>query len=513
MISYEAILEASEIDDYDDSIGRIKSLAAQTLRDADGDATLLATEHFNHSYLPDFVMQWDNRPDRFVFLRASSYAEEIEEDVVALADRHPVFLQLSRFRSFDDKPEREAIDSLNRSAGSAKSLVTSLPAMGYLDDSPRTGRMLSSFVVRGGKGLVEDTEAQTIAETVESGFVGALESDRAKTANAMEVVEGLLDPRSNAEFSQLFEAAWISGGALATEFPGGVTQLGSDLSAEILAQLLGVVPENVFDFWDSVGNSITIESFQRLHLVGDQPQLQRIMKNAITRLVASHCSVRRTQRSDQESDPFIWQVDSGLLSLRGGGYQTWVGPVPKQSKDIETLLSVDEPPSLQKLSSRSDNAGLIVSDIGVSDDDDIGVRFSSPGDRDVATSDLVSRVTESLGASVRVNDVVVRVNGKSVPVNYANGNAKARKGSRLAVSELIWNGWNLLAETSEDVREQLEQVLGIDDGGDGGPGGESGPVPSPDPIPIDSAEELETVLDALADDPDAPNLGDGSSIR
>jgi len=466
MTSYQDILDAADVPDYGESLRRIKSIAARTLTEADRSARLLATEHFNHSYLPDFIMQWKNRPDRLVFLRASSYAEEIEEDVVRLADRRPLFLQLSQFRPYDDRPVRSAIDSLDRSAGESKSLVTSIPAIGYLDDSPRTGQMLSSFVMRGGRGVVEDDEAVSISERVESGFDGAMNSDRASTADAIEAVEGVLDPNATAEFTHLFEAAWISGGARAVDFPGGVTSIGEDLSSDLLRKLLDIVSESMTDFWEQIGNAVTLESFRQLHLVGDQPQLQRIMKNAIRRLRANRSSVRKTQRADQREDPFIWQVDEGFPSLRGGGYQAWIGtsspPVP--SKDGgQDLYSIDEAVTLSQLSSRAENANLTISDINVSDAADISVRFTSPGDRDVATSALVERVTDSLGTLVRVNDVVARINGKAVRVEFTHGAAKGRTNAIVPASGLIWNAWNLLAETKEERRTELEQVLGRGD--------------------------------------------------
>ncbi|SKG19173.1 hypothetical protein [Mycobacteroides abscessus] len=474
MTTYQEILEAAGILDYDESLRRIKDIAVKTLSEADRSARILKTDHFNHSYLPDFVMRWPNREDRLVYLRASSYAEEIEEDVVRLADRHPVFLQLSEFRPYAEVPVREAIESLDQSAGAAKSLVTSIPAIGYLDDSPRTGQMLSSFVMRGGRGVVEDDEAQIISQRVESGFEGAISSDREKTADAIQAVESLLDPSSTQEFTHLFEAAWISGGASAADFPGGVTSIGDELSADLLTRLLEIVPDTMTDFWEQVGRAITIKSFSQLHLVGEQPQLKSIMRSAVHRLISQRCTLRLTQRADQMEDPFLWQVDNGFLSLRGAGGQVWVGAtVPPAANLNDDTYSVEASPTLSGLSTRAERAGLTISDIAVRDAADIGVRFKSPGDRDVATSDLVERVTESLGTLVRVDDVVARVNGKSVNVQFETGTAVARTSSKVAVSNLIWNSWNLLFETTMNTREGLEQILSLaedsessDDGSD-----------------------------------------------
>ncbi|MCV7355939.1 hypothetical protein [Mycolicibacterium fluoranthenivorans] len=495
MTTYNDILAAADAPEYDDAIRQIKRLAAKALHEADDDVRLLSTEHFNHSYLPDFVMRWRNRQDRFVYLRASAYAEEIEEDVVRLTDHNPIFVQLSEFVPYNDRPIRQAIDSLSQSAGARKSLIASVPAIGLLDDAPRTGKMLSSFVMRGGRGVIEDSEVVTLAQTVESGFDGAMHSDREKTADAIQAVETVLDPASTVEFTHLFEAAWISGGASGVEFPGGLTSIGDNLTADLLGQMLEIVPESLSDFWEQIGNAVTLESFSQLHLVGSQPRLQSIMKNAISRLASNRYMMRRTQRSDQEVDPFIWQIDSGTLSLRGAGYQAWIGAPALNATENATDedFAVDLPPTLSNLSMRAEEAQLTISDIGVSDTDGITVRFTSPGQGDVATSDLVERVTETVGNLVRVNEVVALVEGKRVPVDYNRGVAGPRTSSRVSVSGLIWNGWNLLAETDDEVRETLAQVLNRN--GEPDRSEDAGDVlsdvdPSPDPVADEGSKSV-----------------------
>lgn len=459
----DEIAQAIDDPEYGSSVRRVKEIAARSLREADTDAKVLATRHFNHTYLPDFVMKWPHSTrERFVFLRASAYAEELEEDVVRLADCHPVFLQLSDFQPVDHEPVRPAIDSLDQSASTAQALVATMPAIGRLDNSPNTGRMLSSFVMRGGRGVIEDAEAESISQRVESGFDGALSSDRAKTAEGLEVVEGVLDPSSTVQFTRLFEAAWISGGASAVDFPGGQTTIGEQLSSDLLRQLLDIVPESSVDFWERMGNAVTLEAFSQLHLVGDQPRLQHILRNAVSRLIASKHTLRRTQRSDQASDPFIWQVDNGYLSLRGGGYQGWIGTTtPPPPPDATTEYAVDPAPSLSRLSARAEDADVAVTDIGVEDSEGIVVRVSSTGGRDVATSDLVERVTGSLGESVQVKEVIARVNGKNLRIDYDRATSSARSNSRVAVAKLVWTSWNLFAAMTEEARYELGEVLGF----------------------------------------------------
>lgn len=129
----------------------------------------------------------------------------------------------------------------------------------------------------------------------------------------------------------------------------------------------------------------------------------------------------------------------------------------------------------------------------MSDTDGITVRFTSPGQGDVATSDLVERVTETVGNLVRVNEVVALVEGKRVPVDYNRGVAGPRTSSRVSVSGLIWNGWNLLAETDDEVRETLAQVLNRN--GEPDRSEDAGDVlsdvdPSPDPVADEGSKSV-----------------------
>ncbi|MGW0056558.1 hypothetical protein [Nocardia nova] len=465
MTSYDAIQSAAEIPDYEESIRQIKQVAARTIADADNEARLFFTDHFNHSYLPDFVLRWRNRPDRFVFLRASSYAEEIEDDVVSLADKHPIFVPLSKFRPYRDESPRAALDSLGRSASSSKTLVTSVPAIEAIEGprAERTGRILASYVVRGGKGLVEDEVAAAIAERVETGFAGALESDRVRTADAIDAVETLLDPQSIMQFTHLLEAAWISGGGNAVEFPGGPSSVGDQLSAELLRQLLAIVPETAEEFWNKTGNSVNRESFRDLHLVGAQPKLQMMMRTAVSRLTASRCVILGTQRSNQKNDPFLWQVENGALSLRGGGYQAWLSKVPPPSKKDGYFQNPI--PTLDQLTVRAYNADLMISELGVRDREGISVRFAThAAQQNVAFSDLVQRVSVSLGNSVEVDHAVARVEGKPLTIEFDRSTSSLRTSSVASLSVLLWTSWALLGDLSDEyIREDFRERLALDD--------------------------------------------------
>jgi hypothetical protein len=62
------------------------------------DANIVNTEYFNHSYMPDLVLEWNDagrRDQRPIFLRNTLRPAVVEEEVRSLAQREPVVLSLT----------------------------------------------------------------------------------------------------------------------------------------------------------------------------------------------------------------------------------------------------------------------------------------------------------------------------------------------------------------------------------------------------------------------------------
>lgn len=131
---------AQAMDEPDDRMmfTQVKDIVARHLRRMDPGATVTKTEFFNHTHVPDMVLEWPGRPRtprRFIYLRTTSDQRELEDDLQRLprADR-PVLLalgQLSSTRQRGDLPRypaaaRRSSLTLPRSAYSMR--PTTLPA-------------------------------------------------------------------------------------------------------------------------------------------------------------------------------------------------------------------------------------------------------------------------------------------------------------------------------------------------------------------------------------------------
>lgn len=463
----EAIERAALLSDPSESIRDLKRIAVDALTAADPDARIVTMPNFNHTYLPDFVLEWpkrSSRDHRFVYLRSSSYLDELEEDVTSLSDKEPVFLHLSDLEASSraEGVEVPAVQALDQAAARSHSLVSSISAIGQfraIEPGRQTGRLVSSYIVRGGQGLIEEDTALRSAEVIESGFQGALEADRGLTLRALEMVEQLLNPTSATQFSHLLEAAWVSSGAPVLEFPGGVTSIGEKLSAILLDELIRLVPAGSEDFWAKVGGSVDLDSFEGLHLVGDQPALQLIIPHALKNLRSRPCAIRRTVRSDQHSDPFIWQVDSGILSLRGAGFQSWFASAPPNGDDE---LFIEELPTINKLAARCKDAGLPLLQIE-SINPQGKLSYSSRDESDLTDDTALDEIGRLLGMAAVVSSAAVNLRvGKRLTLNFIEGLATGKTSATFPVRELMIAAWSILTSMSAEQQHELLNVLPFD---------------------------------------------------
>ncbi|MFC9627098.1 trypsin-like serine protease [Streptomyces sp. NPDC056930] len=120
---------------------RIKDIVARHLRRMDPGATVTKTEFFNHTHVPDMVLEWPGRPRtsrRFIYLRTTSDQRELKDDLQRFprADR-PVLLALGQL------PSTRQQGDLPPLPGSSTALLLDASALGALQrggDLPRQRR-------------------------------------------------------------------------------------------------------------------------------------------------------------------------------------------------------------------------------------------------------------------------------------------------------------------------------------------------------------------------------------
>lgn len=153
----EAIDEAMSADRPEDIIRGIKTAVHRELVELDPRAKVESTSYFSHSFVPDFVVTWNDagRPQRRdVYLRPSLESSLAARDVEALGGHAPVLLSLHR-------PESEALEDAARReivTHAPDVLRTGVSALDEFTESPVADEPLQALVrpnlVRGGRGVI-----------------------------------------------------------------------------------------------------------------------------------------------------------------------------------------------------------------------------------------------------------------------------------------------------------------------------------------------------------------------
>jgi hypothetical protein len=463
----QAIKSALYTSEPRESVDRIKDAVSDAIRDADDEAQVFRTSHFNHSYSPDLVVEWPRRSGerpRPVFLRATQQLAVLEEDVEIHEGEQAIFIHLDELHLQDprvDENHDQPTAKLAQRARSTRALVTQVESfekfLGASD--PSAAHLLASSVIRGGRGFVDEVEAELSATRVSDGFVGARRADAGPTAAAVEEIEELLDPAEAYKISSVLEAVWLGSGASAYEFPGPQRSLGGVLTPETLRFILTLSDVEDADFWIRVGKSVELRSFFGMHLVGSQPALQKLIHAALPRLRAKACSVREAEPPD-DPDPFRWQVLDGHLSIRGNGLQAWI---TERVGDLPPIPSEPSGPSISELRRRAVSAGIGILEVEATNGQR-SLRYSSESATDISGDEDLPIVSDAFGDGAWVRKASTRFRtGQHFEVNFEAHVGKGRTTARPTVADVVWSTWSLLYRQSDIEANALRGALRLDE--------------------------------------------------
>jgi len=160
-----AIDEAMTATRAEDIIRGVKQAVHQELEELDPRAKVVSTAYFSHSFVPDFVVTWNEGgrgQRRDVYLRPSLESTVAAHDVQALGEHAPVLLSLRR-------PETEAVEeAARRDVGvhAPDVLVTGVSALDAFTSAPAVDAPLQALVrpnlVRGGRGVISGDTAASL---------------------------------------------------------------------------------------------------------------------------------------------------------------------------------------------------------------------------------------------------------------------------------------------------------------------------------------------------------------
>lgn len=175
----EQIRSAMQSSNPHDIITGVKEAVAQEVNSLSPDANIVVTEYFNHTYMPDLVLEWNEagkRDQRPIFFR-STLRPAVVDEVEALAQRGPVVLSLTapteRGESFDVLRERTRQTNrvLVTDVASLADVAAPADAPGSADSRHGVGvpllRLVQANLLKGGRGLLTSDDAERLTRSTE----------------------------------------------------------------------------------------------------------------------------------------------------------------------------------------------------------------------------------------------------------------------------------------------------------------------------------------------------------
>lgn len=178
----EQIRSAMQSSNPRDIVTGVKEAVAEEVVSLSPDAKIVVTDYFNHSYMPDFILEWneagklDKRP---IFIRNTLRLGVVEEAVQGLAHRDPVVLSLaasaesgSRLDSLRERMQ-DASRLLITDVGSLADVAAPSDALGVARDVQGAGlpllRLVQANLLKGGRGLLTADDAERLTRSTVPG--------------------------------------------------------------------------------------------------------------------------------------------------------------------------------------------------------------------------------------------------------------------------------------------------------------------------------------------------------
>ncbi|MBG6057796.1 hypothetical protein RCH16_000994 [Cryobacterium sp. MP_M5] len=324
--SVAAVREAMSASREGDVVQGVKSAVAAELTMLDPDANIVFTDYFNHSYVPDMVIQWRDsgkKRERRIYLRNSLGSMAMGDQAEALAGLEPVMLGL---RTEDEKELIEEVRDQFKEA--PRAFVTELSAVADLTrvavEVPSTSTvrkapildLVRGSIVRGGRGVLAEEDSRAL---VESG------NDSTDSAEAMMAFQTQIDQLFLAPAaSRLHEAIRLIRLGLETDL-GDIEALDEDagLSDSELRVLLPylLADERVTknrSYWAAVGGLMDLG---RLESIADDLaglDLTPLVSANVERWGASRAQLTFAEEIEGVAPSSGWRIKARLLAADVG---------------------------------------------------------------------------------------------------------------------------------------------------------------------------------------------------
>jgi hypothetical protein len=464
---------ALDVRDLFEAEARVHKVMVDQIEMLSPDAVVRSTGYFNHSFVPDFIIEWRKskevgRKDRSIYLRHSLLSSEAAGDLaeVSKSVASPMFVSIA-----PDDNVAVAERFKNRVKKKSQTLVTTAPALSTLADQPDATNPLLGVVqanlLRGGKGIVDKPAAERLALAPAEVATERLEEfETTVSANFTEEAQ-----------LQIVRVADIVGAALNIDgedgdlSPNWAGKLSDTEMRELLPYLLGLeqVRENR-SFWSALGTSLTLERLERMASALSDLDLTPLASASTGTWTATRSQVTRIEPASSkknadkspkagETPPAksapvpAWAMWGRCLTATAGDWRV------QFAYDGKKLKTPGSGVPARWADVRSNTDGFLLTRVELSG---VSKNVVSKGETDM-TADVES-IIQSVDDSFHVPNISVQVEdaaeSRTLDVSYTASRVVAR--SESTVGTMLRVSLGLLATKAPVADETVDALVGIE---------------------------------------------------
>lgn len=304
---------------------QVKNLVCAELASVDPTAEIKRTEYFNHTYVPDIVVEWSGAAPREVFMRFLNDSRRFEEDLRRIGSDGPVLFDLSAaLRETTEAVADEDLDAALESAPNV--LLTDTDATEPVRPARTQNlveRLVAANVLRAGRGHLDQHTALMAIESSRAGFDAAVAGEPQAVRAAIDAARMVYGLELERRVERSLQLVWWAGGADPAQFPVTLPDdlsLNSDDTREFLRSvLLDAQPVEDNAFWARLADRLDFDTLVGVGEVEDGANLHYLMKHLVSRLRLSHAALDRVERKLQP-DPLSWSLSNHFLRLSGADW-------------------------------------------------------------------------------------------------------------------------------------------------------------------------------------------------
>ncbi len=460
IMSLDELIRSDVLDEVTsrDTITRIKAAAIHEFELLDSRVNIHNTQYFNHSFAPDIVLSWPGSQirERYVYLRSTQQPDLLSEDVDRLGDQEPIVLGLGQI-------PRETISArsrLHENAQDRNTLVTDAPALTSIEEAKRSepvASLLSSVIVRGGRGLVGDDEARQVAAAVTAGFQGAEVMGADAVLRATEALTSTLSDPFASNFGRVLQAVWIGSGGRSDLYPATRLTLANATDDDTLEFLLDLDPINDWKFWRRVGSAVSVEQLGRLRVQVPNANLQMLISANLDRLQARTFRLRDSFQptfDDIDRPTYYWTISRSALTFQGPNWEAYIAELAENLGSIRGSLT--DGVAVPELRRRATDIALISLQLS---DGRMAFNLNSLQQADVINSEQLHGLESTLGSTAKVHAARAVSGGRQITCDFRHSVASTPGSNIIGAADLLRTGLRLMRSLSDDELELLEEAL------------------------------------------------------